>query len=164
MQNFTSLPLLQKFDSLSLYDLQQVARKLAGICKAGRVIALWGNLGVGKTTFARSLIKTLVPDAAEIPSPTFALVQTYCTGLFDVWHFDLYRLHHPEEALELSIEEAWHNSLVLIEWPERLGHLLPDDRLDVRIDFAKLPNHRQVQICGSRAWDDQLLTLGTKPW
>jgi tRNA threonylcarbamoyladenosine biosynthesis protein TsaE len=108
--------------------------RLAGIARPGDVIALHGDLGAGKTTLARALIRQLAGPDTEAPSPTFTLVQTYATPGLSIWHFDLYRLEHPGEARELGLEEAV-DGLALIEWPERLGRDLPRTRLEVRLSF-----------------------------
>ena len=113
---------------------EALAAALAAKARIGDVIALWGPLGAGKTTFARGFIRALGGDE-EVPSPTFTLVQTYDLSP-PVWHFDLYRIAAPEQVWELGVEEALAEGVSLIEWPERLGALLPDDRLDVRLEFA----------------------------
>jgi len=108
--------------------------RLASAVRPGDVIALSGDLGAGKTTLARALIQALAGAGTDVPSPTFTLVQTYETDRLPVWHFDLYRLEDPGEARELGLEEAV-DGLALIEWPERLGRLLPVARLEVRLSF-----------------------------
>src|SRR5262249_39957393 len=97
------------------------------------VVALHGDLGAGKTSLARGLIRSRT-GAPEVPSPTFTLVQTYDAPSLPIWHFDLYRLTRPEEARELGLEEAV-DGLALIEWPERLGDHVPHAGLEVRLDF-----------------------------
>lgn len=111
-----------------------LGQRLAAAARPGDVIALYGDLGAGKTTLARALIRTLAGPETEAPSPTFTLVQTYATPGLPVWHFDLYRLENPGEARELGLEEAV-DGLALIEWPERLGRDLPRMRLEVRLSF-----------------------------
>jgi len=106
--------------------------RLAAAAAPGDVIALWGGLGAGKTTLARGFLRAL-GFAEEVPSPTFTLVQSYELTNLTVWHFDLYRLARPQEAWELGLEEALESGVALIEWPERLGALLPKDRLDVTL-------------------------------
>lgn len=109
---------------------------LARHVAAGDVIALWGDLGAGKTCLARALIQTRMraENALEdVPSPTFTLVQTYDLRELPVWHVDLYRLSAPEEADELGLEEA-AAGLLLLEWPDRLEDELPETRLDVCLE------------------------------
>jgi tRNA threonylcarbamoyladenosine biosynthesis protein TsaE len=124
--------------TLSLADEAATAAlgaRLGAAARPGGVVALIGDLGAGKTTLARGLIRSLAGAETEAPSPTFTLVQTYDTPHFSIWHFDLYRLTRPEEARELGIEEAV-DGLALIEWPERAGRYLPSARLEVQLDFS----------------------------
>ena len=111
-----------------------LGERLGAVARAGDVIALVGDLGAGKTTLARALIRSHLGPETEAPSPTFTLVQTYPGPRFDIWHFDLYRLEDPGEARELGMEEAV-DGLSLIEWPERLGRYLPTVRLEVRLSL-----------------------------
>lgn len=98
------------------------------------MVALWGDLGAGKTTFVRQIIQSLAgcPDLI-VQSPTFTLVQLYELPERTIWHGDLYRLTAPDECLELGLLEAMHNALCFIEWPDRMGHYLPQKRIDVHI-------------------------------
>src|SRR5437016_9040493 len=93
------------------------AARISALAEIGDVIALKGELGAGKTSFARAFIRAR-GGAEEVPSPTFTLVQLYELGDATVWHFDGYRLRHPEEAWELGIEDAFCDGISLIEWPE----------------------------------------------
>lgn len=118
--------------------------------RPGDVVTLEGDLGAGKTTFVRALIAAFAADAGqpppEVPSPTFTLVQTYDFPRATLWHFDLYRIERPDDALELGIEEAFAEGIALIEWPERLGPLLPARRIAVRIAFGAAPDSRRFEI------------------
>lgn len=141
-----------------------LARRLAALARGGDVIALRGDLGVGKTSFARAFINALPgPDGApmveEVPSPTFTLVQSYRRLPADIWHLDLYRLERPEEAYELGIEEAFGSAIMLIEWPERLGDLLPSQRLDLTFSFASAEEARCAELTGSGDWTSRLERL-----
>ena len=102
-----------------------LARALAPALRAGDVLLLDGPIGAGKTHFARALIQALLPAPEDVPSPTFTLVQTYDAPGFEIWHADLYRLSHPDEAVELGLDEAFEHALCLVEWPERLGGACP---------------------------------------
>jgi tRNA threonylcarbamoyladenosine biosynthesis protein TsaE len=134
---------------------QALAGRLARALRAGDVVALSGDLGSGKTTFARGVIAGLAAAAGvatpEVPSPTFTLVQTYEFPSLLVWHFDLYRVDRPEDALELGFEEALTEGAVLVEWPERLGALLPRERIEVRLAFAAEPDARRIEIAAPPA-------------
>lgn len=126
--------------TLPLRDADATAQLGVAIAKLvgpGDVIALWGDLGAGKTSFARALIQAQLVTHGKIedvPSPTFTLVQTYETPEFEMWHVDLYRITQPAEVIELGLEDAMTDSVVLIEWPGRMGDYLPSDRLDVFFD------------------------------
>lgn len=107
-----------------------VARVFADRVRAGDVVLLTGDIGSGKTHFARSLIQHRQGRAGlveDVPSPTFTLVQTYDAGDLEIWHCDLYRLTSADEAVELGLEDAFSQALCLIEWPDRLGDLAPDN-------------------------------------
>lgn len=104
---------------------QDFAIQCAQSANIGDVFLLKGPLGAGKSVFARAFIQHIAGEKIDVPSPTFTLVQTYDTLEASLWHFDLYRLESPEEIYELGWEDALNNNILLIEWPERLGHLKP---------------------------------------
>lgn len=145
----------------------RLAARLAPHLRGGDVVGLEGPLGIGKTTLARALIRACLGRAGrqeEVPSPTFTLVQTYelMAGARVLYHFDLYRLTRPEDAYELAIEEAFADGISLIEWPERLGPLLPHDRLSIALAPGKRPNARQARLVGHGAWAARLMDI--TPW
>src|SRR5689334_25266717 len=121
-----------------------LATRVSAAAAAGDVIALKGDLGTGKTSFARAFIRARGNPDEEVPSPTFTLVQIYELDPIAIWHFDLYRLQSAEEAWELGIEDAFGTATSLIEWPERLGPLLPARRLEVTLVFGDRPDARRV--------------------
>lgn len=134
---------------------------LAPLLRRGDVLALWGDLGAGKSTFARALIQRLSPEGGDVPSPTFTLVQTYPAVLggeaVELWHFDLYRLTEPEQAYDLAIEDAFHEGVSLLEWPDRLGYLLPPQRLDLILETAG--EGRLLKLAGDAGWGRRLAPL-----
>ncbi|MGE0747658.1 MAG: tRNA (adenosine(37)-N6)-threonylcarbamoyltransferase complex ATPase subunit type 1 TsaE [Rhodospirillales bacterium] len=142
----------------------RLAAVIAGLARPGDVIALHGDLGAGKTAFARGFIAACAAvDGApeeEVPSPTFTLVQTYPFRRFVVHHFDLYRIDRPEDARELGLEEAMAGGVALIEWPERLGPLLPADRLDVTLTFVADDGARHLTLSGTDDWMRRLAACG----
>jgi tRNA threonylcarbamoyladenosine biosynthesis protein TsaE len=108
---------------------------LASVLRPGDVVALSGELGAGKTSFARGLLQAL-GFAGEVPSPSFPIVIPYAPPelAIPLWHVDLYRIEDPEELAELGLDEARLDSALLIEWPERMGRLLWDDALRLTIE------------------------------
>jgi hypothetical protein len=137
---------------LALPDLNATARLGAGIAgglKVGDAVALWGDLGAGKTTLARAILKALgVTD--DVPSPTFTLVQSYDTEP-RIAHFDLYRLKSAREMDELGFEDALVEGAVLVEWPERAPEVLPPDALHVRLNQEE--GLRQARLTGPARWE-----------
>ncbi len=139
-----------------------LAGRVAALARCGDVIGLAGPLGAGKTVFARDFIRaraeiTRAPAPGEVPSPTFTLVQVYELPGAAVWHIDLYRLATPDESWELGIEEAFAEAIALIEWPERLGRVLPAERLDVALDFVEgEPQARRARLSGHGEWARRL--------
>ena len=135
---------------------EALAARVAAAAAPGDVIALIGNLGAGKTVFARAFIRVRCNTDEEVPSPTFTLLQTYDSANAVIYHFDLYRLSHADDALELGIEDAFADGISLIEWAERLGDLLPADRLDVQLHPGKTADARHAQLIGHGYWRAKL--------
>lgn len=136
---------MKQFISTSEEETLQIAAQFAKMLKPGDVVALHGTLGVGKTAFTRGVIQSLT-DAKEVPSPTFTLLQTYDTPDFILYHFDMYRLKSPEEAYEIGIEDAFTDGVSFIEWPQKIGSLLPKKHIDVSIEIK--PDYRLITIKG----------------
>lgn len=148
--------------SLSLADeraTKALAARLAPLARQGDVIALEGPLGSGKTSLARAFIRARFGEREEVPSPTFTLVEIYTGDGPAVWHFDLYRLAAPEEAWELGIEEAFTEGISLIEWPERLGPLLPNEHLTIALAFGSTATARIARLVASPSWVPRLRGL-----
>ena len=112
----------------------RLGARLATFLRPGDVAALTGDLGAGKTTLARGLIRALC-GVDDVPSPTYTLVQTYDAPGSELWHCDMYRLERPEDAYELGLMDAFEDAICLIEWPERLGALLPETARYIEIGF-----------------------------
>ena len=134
------------------------AARVSALAAAGDVIALKGDLGAGKTSFARAFIRSR-GAVEEVPSPTFTLVQVYELAGAAIWHFDLYRLKSAEEAWELGIEDAFSEGISLIEWPERLGPLLPRYRLEITFHYGDLPDARRAALDGGGDWPERLAPI-----
>ena len=129
---------------------EALAQRLAPLLRAKDVVTLQGNLGAGKTTFARALLRTL-GITEDVPSPTFTLMQSYDGPAFPIYHFDLYRLKSPDEMEEIGFDDARADGLVLVEWPERAAAYMPRDRLELRFD-VNAEGQRQVTLTPQGAW------------
>ena len=136
-----------------------LAARISALAASADVIALKGDLGTGKTTFARAFIRARGARDEEVPSPTFTLVQVYELVPTAIWHFDLYRLQSSEEAWELGIEDAFSGGISLIEWPERLGPLLPERRLEITLAFGDRPDARQALLEPGTVWQARLTPM-----
>jgi tRNA threonylcarbamoyl adenosine modification protein YjeE len=127
------------------------AAEFADVLEPGDIITLSGDLGAGKTTFARALIRHLAGDPTfEVPSPTFTLMQNYELPRFSLAHVDLYRLGDPSELAELGVHDVAADSVILIEWPDRAGDGLPSDRYDIALTLSTFhgPDYRAARLTG----------------
>ncbi|SFB04542.1 tRNA threonylcarbamoyladenosine biosynthesis protein TsaE [Poseidonocella pacifica] len=110
-----------------------LAARMAPYVGPGRVLLLVGDIGAGKSHFARALIHAR-SGPIDVPSPTYTLVQTYPDPEAEIWHADLYRLGDPDECLELGLTEAFETAFCMIEWPDRLGDLSPEGALTLTLE------------------------------
>ena len=137
-----------------LKDTKKFAKNFAKILKGGEVVLLGGDLGAGKTTFTKSVLKCLgVKD--EVTSPTFTIMRQYSGKKFKVYHFDMYRLNNGQEAKEFGLEDYIYSknkdSIVFIEWPENVQDILVGDF--IRVDISIIDgNRRQFDV--SRLGED----------
>jgi tRNA threonylcarbamoyl adenosine modification protein YjeE len=139
----------------------RLAQLLALKVRVGDVVALHGDLGAGKTTFARALIRALMGDGDhEVPSPTFTLSQLYRADRIAVVHFDMYRLAGVDEAHEIGLDAAMDEGLSIIEWPERVAELLPAQRFDIRFEEADDVTKRRVRLEAGGSCGERLARLG----
>lgn len=134
------------------------AEQIGAILQQGDVLLLEGDIGAGKTHFARALIQSLQDTPEDVPSPTFTLVQTYETKRGTVLHADLYRLTNPDDVAELGLLDAFESSICLVEWPDRLGEDMPADRVTLTFTLAgTVASARSVQISATNAhWQQRL--------
>lgn len=142
---------------VDLEATQALGARLAEVARPGDAIALSGPLGAGKTSIARGLLAALGLEE-EAPSPSFAIVQPYEPPQvrFPVLHVDLYRIEDPDEAEELGLDEARADSLLLVEWPERLGEAAWADALWLTLDVTA-DGARRLTAKVPPAWKDRWL-------
>lgn len=126
----------------------QLAVWLAPLLRGGDAVMLHGPLGAGKSHFARALIRARLGRMEDVPSPSFTLVQVYDAEDTEIWHADLYRLSHPDDVLELGLVDAFATAICLVEWPDRLGPMIPADALHLRLSAQG--DGRLAQLTGGR--------------
>ncbi|MCG7623733.1 tRNA (adenosine(37)-N6)-threonylcarbamoyltransferase complex ATPase subunit type 1 TsaE [Epibacterium sp. Ofav1-8] len=143
---------------LSSEATSELAQTIARILVPGDVVLLDGPIGAGKTHFARSLIQSLMEVPEDVPSPTFTLVQTYEVPTGELWHADLYRLSHVDEVEELGLIAAFDDAICLVEWPEKLEDLRPENALTLRFSLDEdSEDARQMELVWSAdKWDSRL--------
>src|SRR4051812_45673298 len=138
-----------------LWATEALAARLAALARAGDSILLEGDLGAGKTAFARAFLRAAAGDPAlEVPSSTFTLVQTYETKIGLVFHYDLWRLEGSDSLAELDWDDA-RDAIVLVEWPDRLGTLRPEDALTIAFRLGE-GEAREATLAG---WDERFLSV-----
>ena len=137
-----------------LYATEALAACISPRLGPGDTVLLSGEIGAGKTSFARALIRARMGAEVEVPSPTYTLVQTYAAPDVEIWHADLYRLGDPGEAAELGLDAAVGEAICLIEWPDRMQDALPPDALTLAFD-AGAESHR-VTATGPDNWAQRI--------
>lgn len=150
-----STALIRKLPDLAA--THELGAAIGARLRPGDVVTLSGPLGAGKSALARAAIRARLrePDL-EVPSPTFTLVQTYVApDLLELWHVDLYRLEQESELEELGLEDAFRASAALIEWPERLGRFLPQERLDISLSQEGSVRRVELIFHGAR-WRERI--------
>tara|TARA_Y100001970_G_scaffold287682_1_gene412947 strand:+ start:91 stop:546 length:456 start_codon:yes stop_codon:yes gene_type:complete len=141
----------------SLEDTQSFSQKISQIINEGDIIFLYGEIGVGKTTFARFLINYLERKNgiknSEVLSPTFNIVYDYDVKNIKIQHYDLYRLQNYKDISQLGMFETSKDYIKIVEWPE-LIESKPKDRIDILFKYSKLTDSRKVEIAGYGKWKD----------
>jgi len=141
----------------SLDDTKNFSKNISKIISAGDIIFLYGDIGVGKTTFVRFLINHLESKngikKSDVLSPTFNIVYDYDVGNLKILHYDLYRLKNYKDISQLGMFETSNDSIKIVEWPE-LIETKPKDRVDIQFQYSKLIDSRKVKIIGFGKWKD----------
>ena len=141
----------------SLKDTQNFSQNISKIINTGDIIFLYGEIGVGKTTFVRFFINYLESKNgiknSDVLSPTFNIVYDYDIGNIRILHYDLYRLKNYKDISQLGIFETSNDSIKIVEWPE-LIESKPKDRVDIQFQYLKLIDSRKVKIVGFGKWKD----------
>jgi len=139
----------------SLEDTQNFSKNISKIISAGDIIFLYGEIGVGKTTFVRFFINHLESKNgvknSDVLSPTFNIVYDYDVGNLKILHYDLYRLKNYKDISQLGIFETSQDCIKIVEWPE-LIEIKPKNRIDILFQYSKLINSRKVKIIGFGKW------------
>ena len=128
----------------NIAETRAFARDFAHTLNAPVTVALHGDLGVGKSEIARTIIQTLCGENTVVPSPTFTLVQTYVAGGKKISHFDLYRISDVAELVEIGLDYAIQNDITLIEWPDIASDMLPDNT--IHIDISEYEQGRKIIV------------------
>ena len=121
------------------------AAELAGALKPGDLLCLRGELGAGKSELARGVLRAL-GVSGDIPSPSFNIALTYESAAGPLWHYDFYRLSSPDELSEIGLEDVLGQAIAIIEWPERAGAVLPDERIDIHLEQGSSANERVATL------------------
>ena len=144
-------------------DTRRLAQAIGSRLRKGDVLLLEGDIGAGKTSFARALIQSAQDAPEDVPSPTFTLVQVYDTRLGEIWHSDLYRIGSTAEIEELGLADAFSEAICLVEWPDRLGDLAPADALGIRFEVTDAENEaRKARLSWSDPRWDRVVTALTE--
>ena len=141
----------------SIQDTKNFSKKISKIIKNGGIIFLYGEIGVGKTTFVRFLINHLQVEnkikESDILSPTFNIVYDYDIGKKKILHYDLYRIKNYNDILELGMFETSENHIKIIEWPELIKPK-PKNRIEIIFKYSKSKDNRDIRIKGFGKWED----------
>ena len=126
-----------------------IAEEISKICKKGDVLAISGNMGVGKTTFVKYFIQK-ISKAKSVPSPSYNIILPYESKHSTIFHMDAWRLQNHNEALSLGINEMFDDAIFLIEWAEKIKVILPNNCLNLLIKNNK--NNKFLEIEGDESW------------
>ena len=138
-------------------DTKNFSKKISDIVKAGDIIFLYGEIGVGKTTFVRFFINNLEMKngikVSDVLSPTFNILYDYEIGKIKLHHYDLYRLKNYKDISQLGMFETSTNHIKLVEWPD-LIYPKPKNRIDIFFKYSESMQYRTIKINGFGKWKD----------
>tara|TARA_B100000029_G_scaffold291717_1_gene285271 strand:- start:1580 stop:2035 length:456 start_codon:yes stop_codon:yes gene_type:complete len=141
----------------SLKETKKFSANISKIVNTGDIIFLYGDIGVGKTTFVRFFVNCLEKKNgiknSDILSPTFNIVYDYEIGDLKILHYDLYRLNNYKDILQLGMFEASKDYIIVVEWPELIKQK-PKDRIEIFFHYSKLMNSRKIKVAGLGKWKD----------
>ena len=141
----------------SLENTQNFSKNISKIISAGDIIFLYGEIGVGKTTFVRFFINHLESKKgiknSDVLSPTFNIVYDYDVGNIKILHYDLYRLKNYKDISQLGMFETSDDSIKIVEWPE-LIESKPKNRVDIQFQYSRFIDSRKIEIIGFGKWKD----------
>ena len=140
----------------SVDSTNHLASLIASKCNKGDVITLQGDLGTGKTTFARGFINSFFPNKENVNSPSFNILQTYNTPQNEIWHYDLYRIKNKNELNEIGLDEGFSKAISVIEWPEMVAGELPKNRLEINLGMSVDNTSRKITLVGVGYWSKLL--------
>ena len=143
------------FYSAGEADTVNLGRALAQVSVKGDIYALFGTLGMGKSVLSRAFVQYFQGEV-DVPSPTFTLLQTYEAPEFEIFHYDLYRLEREEDVYDLGVEEAFYEAVNLIEWPEKMGKLLPIRKI-LKVEITCEGEERIFELSSENpSWEKRL--------
>ncbi len=154
--NWQARPFLGKILLPTEQDTQRLGAHLVPLLNPGDTLLLQGSIGMGKTTLARSFIQTFLDKPISVESPTFNLVHLYDQGPFPLWHVDLYRLEHPQEWLELGLDDT-NEGIKLIEWPEKAHQFIQGNPLTLLLTEEN--EERIATVFGDESWRQKISTI-----
>jgi tRNA threonylcarbamoyladenosine biosynthesis protein TsaE len=141
----------------SLEDTKKFSENISKIINEGDIIFLYGEIGVGKTTFVRNIVNCLENrnkiKKSEVLSPTFNIVYDYNVGNLKILHYDLYRIKNYNDISQLGMFETSHDHVKIVEWPELIKQK-PKNRIDILLKYSKLIESRKVKITGFGKWKE----------
>lgn len=138
---------MKEYVSKCLVDTERIASEIAGHLKKGSFLALYGEMGAGKTAFVRGLVKALIPECLDlVHSPTFAIVNEYAGRELTIYHFDLYRIKNEEDLYSTGFYDYPDDCIIVTEWSELFENAIPKNAVRVKIEIIN-DTERRITLC-----------------